>query len=232
VRKKFDPIAHAEEAWRMLAFPVQITAAAKVFRREATGTGSSTRYIRAIRYEENGVEHNGAFVVRIIHGSGITPPYWIDSARHIRGGLEHAPSDAALGLANGWEPFDAEEAVERIAICLWRAMRPAKGVDIRSGNSYRVRVVDGAAVAECRVRYWLPAKSSGEERYSVLPKFGNFRVAIDAETNQLISAECNSSDRATVLATIDAESLRSVYERAGVRLNKRGPVSATRALAM
>lgn len=232
MRTKFDPIAHAEEAWRMMAFPVKVTAAAKNFRREATGTGTSTRYIRAIEYEEDGMKHRGAFVVRIIHGSGIPPPYWIDSSRKIRGSLERASSDAAVGLANGWEPFDADEAAERIAICLWKSMRPAKEVDVRTDELYTVRVIDGAAVAECRVRYWSPANQSKDEWDSVLPKFGTLKVAINAETNQLISAECRSDDRTTVLATMRSGSLKNIYESAGVQMSPGGPCRVTTALDM
>ncbi|MBD9541309.1 hypothetical protein IB276_17785 [Ensifer sp. ENS04] len=218
MRKRFDPIAHAEEAWRMFVFPVKITAAAKEFTWEATGTGSSTRYIRSIRYEENGIEHHGAFAVRIIHGSGITPPYWVDSSRNIRGGLERHVSDAQIGLANGWASADAEEAVERIAICLWKAMRPTEGIDVRSDHAYRVRLIDDVAVAECRVRYWSPSSSSGGELCRVLPDFGTFRVAINSETNQLISFGCTSADGGIALGTISAEKLDDVYETAGVPL--------------
>lgn len=218
MRAKFDPIAHAEEAWRMLAFPVNVTAAAKTFKRAATGTGSSTRYIRAIEYEENGMKHRGAFVVRIIHGSGITPPYWIDSSRSIRGGIERGSSDAAVGLAHGWEPYDAEESVERIAICLWKAMRPINEVDMRSDESYRVRVVDGVTVAKCRIRYWSHRIDVGGGRCDVLPEFGNFEIQMETETNQLLSGKCRSSDLTTDLATISGVNLKTVYEKAGVRL--------------
>ncbi|MCY1293337.1 hypothetical protein D9M70_425940 [compost metagenome] len=111
-------------------------------------------------------------------------------------------------------------------------MRPTKGIDVRSDHTYRVRIADGLAVAECSVRYWSPINSAVGRPCSVLPQLGNFQVAIDAETNQLISAECNSSDGATVLATISAESLEDIYESAGVRLSFGGTNKATKALGM